>query len=430
MQISPERLRYLLQQYAADSCTRKELLELLRAVDEGKEDKAIEDSLQAIWLDLTGSGTPPSIDKERVFSHIISDPAFLPSEKRRWWPRRMAAAAMLILIAGTCAYFYLTLKSPQKIAGTPAGIKQDVSPGGNKAILTLADGSTILLDSAHNGTLRQQGTTKLIKLDSGQLAYQATTDDERGAASDKLQAAGNKLQAASNKLQAASLVGYNTITTPRGGQYQLVLPDGTRVWLNASSSLRFPTAFNGSGRAVDLAGEAYFEVAKEKTPFKVHIYSSSTGIAAGSDGHPAHTIEVLGTHFNVNAYEDEAALEATLLEGSIKLEKGNEQVLLRPGQQAISAKSGGAIRVIPDADVDAAIAWKNGYFQFEGAGIQAVMRQLARWYDVDVRYEGPVTERQFGGQMPRGVNLSEVLRILEESNVHFRIEGRKLVVMP
>jgi ferric-dicitrate binding protein FerR (iron transport regulator) len=139
---------------------------------------------------------------------------------------------------------------------------------------------------------------------------------------------------------------------------------------------------------------------------------------------------VLGTHFNVNAYDDEAALAATLLEGSIRLEKGNEQVLLRPGQQAISARVGGAIRVIPDADVDAAIAWKNGYFQFDGAGIEAVMRQLARWYDVDVRYEGPVTERQFAGQMPRGVNLSEVLRILEESNVHFRIEGKKLVVMP
>jgi ferric-dicitrate binding protein FerR (iron transport regulator) len=409
MQISPERLRYLLQQYAADSCTRKELLELLRAVDEAKEDETLENSLQSIWQDLTGSDMPPSIDKERVFSHIISDPAFQTSEKRRLWPRRMAAAAMFILIAGTCAYLYLTLKPPQKIAGTPAGIKQDVSPGGNKAILTLADGSTIVLDSAHNGTLRQQGAAKLVKLDSGQLAYQI---------------------AASSRLQATSEVVYNTITTPRGGQYQVVLPDGTKVWLNASSSLRFPTAFNGGGRAVDLAGEAYFEVAKEKIPFKVNIYPSATSIAAGNGGHPAHTIEVLGTHFNVNAYDDEAALAATLLEGSIRLEKGNEQVLLRPGQQAISARVGGAIRVIPDADVDAAIAWKNGYFQFDGAGIEAVMRQLARWYDVDVRYEGPVTERQFAGQMPRGVNLSEVLRILEESNVHFRIEGKKLVVMP
>jgi ferric-dicitrate binding protein FerR (iron transport regulator) len=264
-----------------------------------------------------------------------------------------------------------------------------------------------VLDSANNGALRQQGTTKLIKLDSGRLVYKAISASPQMAA-----------------LQ------YNTISTPRGGQYQVVLPDGTKVWLNASSSLRFPTAFNGGERAVDLAGEAYFEVTKESTPFKVHVYPSATSIAAGNGGHPAHTIEVLGTHFNVNAYDDESALEATLLEGSIKLEKGNEQVLLKPGQQAISARAGGAIRVIPDADVDAAIAWKDGYFQFDGAGIEAVMRQLARWYDVDVRYEGPVTERQFAGQMPRGVNLSEVLRILEESNVHFRIEGKKLVVMP
>jgi len=423
MQISLERLHYLLQQYAADSCTRKELLELLRAVDAAGSDQDLETSLQSIWQGLTGSDTLPPIDKERAFSHIIGHPAFQTAVRRRLWPRRMAAAAMLILVAGTCAYLYLTLKPPHKIARTPAGIKQDVSPGGNKALLTLADGSIIVLDSSHNGALGQQGTTKLIKLDSGRLAYQIAASDERRAAGDGLQATGHGLRATSE-------VFYNSITTPRGGQYQVVLPDGTKVWLNASSSLRFPTAFNGDRREVDLAGEAYFEVAKEKIPFNVHIYSSATSMAAGNGRHPAHTIEVLGTHFNVNAYDDEAALEATLLEGSIRLEKGNELVLLRPGQQAISARAGGAIRVIPDADVDAAIAWKNGYFQFDGAGIATVMRQLSRWYDVDVSYEGPVTERQFAGQMPRGVNLSEVLRILEESNVHFRIEGKKLVVMP
>jgi ferric-dicitrate binding protein FerR (iron transport regulator) len=394
MPTPPIRLRYLLQQYAADSCTRGELLELLRAIGEAGSDQELENSLQSIWQELTGSDVLPPIDKERVFSHIIGDPAFQVPARRRLWPRMAAAAAVLILALGTFAYFYRTDTSSQKMP-LAARVKNDVGPGSNKAILTLADGSTIVLDSSHNGALGQQGNTKVIKLDSGRLAYQT--------------AGGHEAQAAGQPL-------FNTIATPRGGQYQVVLPDGTKVWLNASSSLRFPTAFNKDKREVDLMGEAYFEVAKDKIPFKVRL-------ARGE-------IDVLGTHFNVNAYEDEAAITATLLEGSIRLSKGEEHALLKPGQQAVSARTGGTIRIIPDADVDAAVAWKNGYFEFDGAGIETIMRQLARWYDVEVRYEGPVTKREFGGQMPRGSNLSEVLRILEESKVHFRMEGKILVVMP
>jgi len=415
MPTPPTRLHYLLQQYATDSCTRRELLELLQAIDGAEGDQDLENSLASMWKELTGSDVLPPIDKERVFSSIISDPAFAVPVKRSLWPR-MAAAAVLILALGTCAYLYLTLQPPQKIALAPVGPGNDVKPGSNKAILTLADGSTIVLDSSHNGALGQQGNTRVIKLDSGRLAYQTAAGHELRAASDKLQATGQPL--------------YNTITTPKGGQYQVTLPDGTKVWLNASSSLRFPTAFNGDRREVDLAGEAYFEVTKEKNPFKVHIYSSVAGMGVVGSGRPVSEIDVLGTHFNVNAYDDEAAVEATLLQGSIRYSKGDDHVLLKPGQQAVSARAGGAIRIVPDADVDAAVAWKNGYFQFDGASVETVMRQLARWYDVEVRYEGTVTERQFGGQMPRGVNLSEVLRILEVINVHFRIEGKTLVVIP
>jgi len=407
MPIAQSRLRYLLQQYAADSCTRKELLELFRAIDEAGSDQELEGSLASIWQELTGSGVPPSIDKERIFSNIISDPAFRVPV-RRLWPR-FAAAAVLILALGSLSYFYFTHSSSQKIAYAPADIKNDVGPGRNKAVLTLADGSTIVLDSTHNGALGRQGNTRVIKLDSGRLAYQA---------------------AVGGRLPAPDIPLYNTITTPRGGQYQVMLPDGTRVWLNASSSLRFPTAFSRDKREVDVAGEVYFEVAREKIPFKVHIYPSAAGMSGAGSQHPARDIDVLGTHFNVNAYDDEADIAATLLEGSIRYSKGEEHVVLKPGQQAVSARAGGSTRIIPDVDVDAVIAWKNGYFQFDGAGIETVMRQLARWYDVDVRYEGPVTKREFGGQMPRGVNLSEVLRILEESNVHFRLEGKTLVVTP
>ena len=406
MPTSPIRLRYLLQQYAADSCTRQELVELLRAIDDSKNDQDLESSLQAIWQELTGSDAASFVDRERVFSNIISHPAFGTSGTNRLWFRRMAAAAVFLLLAGAGVYV-ISRRPSQKTIPAPIRAIADVRPGGNKAILTLADGSTLVLDSSHNGELGQQGNTRVIKLDSGRLAYRVMAADG-----------------------AVASLQYNTITTPRGGQFQVVLPDGTKVWLNAASALRFPTSFDKGRREVDLSGEAYFEVAKEKIPFTVHIYSSAAGMGGAGGQQPVSGIDVLGTHFNVNAYSDEAAVTATLLEGSIRLTAQEGQKMLRPGQQGIYSKAGGMLRVVPDADVEAAIAWKNGYFPLDGVGIEVLMRQLSRWYDVDVQYEGPVTEREFGGQMPRASNLSEVLRILEESNVHFRLEGKKLVVTP
>lgn len=407
MPILPERLRYLLTQYAANQCTRKELLELLQTIDRAQQeqDEVLLTSLQTIWEDISETDILPVIDKEKIFSNIISTTPVhvLPRKRFIWW--RAAAAVLFILVSGGLAYLYFTTHSLQKIAGTPRNnIKNDRAPGGNKAILTLADGSSIVLDSAHNGDLSQQGNAKVIKLNSGQLAYNTVV---------------------SGKPQTASPVTYNTIATPRGGQYRVLLPDGTEVWLNAASSLKFPTTFTGKQRDVELTGEAYFEVAKNmNAPFKVHIITHQTaGPGDGGD------VEVLGTHFNVNAYDDEATIKTTLLEGSVKVSKGNGHSLLKPGQQAQLDRKDG-LHLTPDVNTEEVIAWKNGYFQFEEADVQTVMRQLARWYDVEISYEGPVTERQFGGQMPRGANLSEVLRILEESNVHFRIEGRKLVVTP
>lgn len=414
----PSRLHYLLERYAAGDCTKKELLELFRIIDESHQDETLHDSLQTIWNDITDTDALPAIDKEKIFSSIISTaPVHTIPHKRsvRW--RAAAAAVVFILLTGGMAYVYYANRASQKMAGIAQHeTKNDRAPGGNKAILTLADGASIVLDSANNGDLTQQGNTKVIKLDNGRLAYQS---EKTGA------------QYSTTPIQ------YNTITTPRGGQYQIALPDGTKVWLNAASSLKFPTAFTGKERNVELAGEAYFEVAKNAgAPFKVHIIRHSMALShegrednLGREDASGGDVEVLGTQFNINAYDDESTVKTTLLEGSVKVSKGKDHNLLKPGQQTqLDAK--GAIHVLSDVNTEEVIAWKNGYFQFDDADIRTVMRQLARWYDVEISYEGPVTERQFGGQMPRGVSLSEVLRILEASNVHFRVEGKKLVVAP
>jgi ferric-dicitrate binding protein FerR (iron transport regulator) len=209
---------------------------------------------------------------------------------------------------------------------------------------------------------------------------------------------------------------YNLLTTPRAGQFQVTLPDGTNVWLNNASSLRYPTVFAGKHREVELKGEAYFEVSNDPSkPFHV--------IANGLD------VEVLGTTFNIMAYEDEPVRQVTLLTGAVKLTHSNKSVRLKPGEQA-QVDQVSTMNVIPDADVDGAIAWKNGYFHFNKADIQTVMRQLARWYDVDVSYTGDVTSHHFNGDIPRNLMLSHLLKILERKGMHFRQTGTKLIVEP
>jgi len=220
---------------------------------------------------------------------------------------------------------------------------------------------------------------------------------------------------------------YNTITTPRGGQYQVMLSDGSKVWLNAASSLHFPTSFTGQQRIVELTGEAYFEVAhvsavgeKNKLPFIVKIITASGA---------RREVEVLGTHFNINAYNDESVVKTTLLEGSVKMTQESGSTLLIPGQQA-QLNSNGDVNILKDADMDEAIAWKNGMFQFKKVDIKTIMRQIARWYDVDIEYQKNVDEK-FYAEISRNTNVSNVFRILEETGgVHFVIEGKKVVVLP
>ncbi|HQW45168.1 MAG TPA: FecR domain-containing protein, partial [Chitinophagaceae bacterium] len=268
--------------------------------------------------------------------------------------------------------------------------KNDVAPGGNKAILTLADGSTIILDNAANGSLTEQGNTKVIKLDDGQLAYNTLNE------------------------KPTEIV-YNTISTPRGGQYQLTLADGTKVWLNAASTLRFPATFSGNERKVELTGEGYFEVAKNAAmPFKVSVNNM--------------TVEVLGTHFNINSYSDEASIKTTLLEGAVKVTNGDAVQMLSPSNQA-QLTADGEIRLNRNVDIEDVVAWKNGIFNFSGTAIENIMRQISRWYDLDVSYEGAISKETFSGVVSRNSNLSQVLKIMEQAGVKFKIEGKKIIVM-
>lgn len=316
-----------------------------------------------------------------------------PVSRRVILLRKIAIAASvigLLLLSTFLLYNRNTSKGNVNAEVNEQPFKNDVSPGGDKATLTLADGSSILLDDAQNGTLAQQGSSKVIKV-GGKLMYDPTNKNSKE-------------------------VVYNTISTPNGGQYQLELPDGSLVWLNATSSIHFPTSFIGKERRVEITGEAYFEVAKNRDmPFIVNVNGAE--------------VQVLGTHFNVNAYSDEDNIKTTLLEGSVKFVSGTNINMLKPGQQSQLA-SNGLIQVVSNVDVDEVVAWKNGMFDFENAGIETVMRQLSRWYNVEIEYKGK-TDDLFFADMRRNIQLSDALKALElTGKVKFDIQGKKIIVMP
>lgn len=304
----------------------------------------------------------------------------------KYWRYVVAAA---VIVAGFFAIYQYSMKSGSDRESVKITTEKPfITPGGNKATLQLADGSVIVLDSAANGNLTSQGNVKVIKLD-GKLTYNSSN----------------------NRSEAL----YNTINTPRGGQYQLVLADGSQVWLNAASSIRFPVDFTEKVRKVEITGEAYFEIKKDAAkPFIVTIPGKGQ-------------VEVLGTHFNINAYDDENTLNTTLIEGSVKFIADNgESVKLKPGQQAQLSSS---VSVLNDADIDKIIAWKTGWFNFDRADITTIMRQVSRWYDVEVVYEGQVSKKTFSGIVSRSQQIAEVLKIMEKAGVKFRIEGKKITVL-
>lgn len=375
----------LLQRYHAGSCTpsERELVEtwyqqLIETGDwqwnEGEKDMMqymLEARIMKQVDDL------PQVTTSRFFMFSRS----------RWW---IAAAAIFLL--GTCSYllFFNNTAKPAQIAKV---LRHDVkAPQSNRATITLANGQKIYLDSAGNGALVLQGNVELVKLEGGEIAYEYSPGKE-----DK-------------KLQ------YNSLSNPRGSKViNMILADGSKVWLNAGSALTYPVAFIGNERRVSISGEAYFEIAHDAAkPFVVNKGDIE--------------IKVLGTHFNVNAFEDEGEdTKITLLEGSVRINNGNKNGLLKPGQQAMVTKD---IKVTNDVDLNLVMAWKNGYFQFNNTSLQNVLKQVSRWYDVDVVYEGSNQPRQFVGEMQKDLDLSEMLKILEKNNVHFKIEGKKLIINP
>ncbi|WP_288879843.1 FecR family protein [Pedobacter panaciterrae] len=300
-----------------------------------------------------------------------------------YW-RKIAAAAIILITLSAGAFYYssrMDRKSDKLV--------HDIAPGGNKAILTLANGKRISLTDAKNGQLAAQSGVTVTKLADGKIIYALEPGNAANAT-------------------------LNSIETPRGGQYQLILPDGSKVFLNAASSLIYPASFVAlKERRVELKGEAYFEVAKDKShPFIVKTQNQE--------------IKVLGTHFNINSYADEPMTKTTLVEGSVLVKASGIEQILKPGSQAINGFGG--LRIV-EANMDEVLAWKNGYFMFDSESIESVMRKISRWYNIDVAFKGNVSKDKFGGTVSRFANVSQVLRKLEYTNkVHFIIEEGRITV--
>jgi ferric-dicitrate binding protein FerR (iron transport regulator) len=396
MMADTERIRYLLEHRLAGDLTATEKRELALVLQDAAQETGVQEQLQLLMENsLAGDEIMVSRWDKNIAAVLDADkgaaPRRIPVYKKYGW---IAAAAVIIVLAGSVYIWRMAAKQPPVAAIQP---ESDVAPGGNKATLTLAGGKRIVLDSAANGSIAQQGNVNIVKLNNGQLVYNLN---------------GN-----------AGEVWMNTMTTPVGGQYQLTLPDGTKVWLNAASSITYPSAFAGANRNVSITGEAYFEVAKDiARPFIVNVNNESE-------------IKVLGTHFNVNAYTDETAARTTLLEGSVNVSvigpslTGIKSAILKPGEQAVVADNS-PLTIDHSPDVEQAVAWKNGRFNFNGADLHTVMRQLTRWYGINVKYEGNVTDEIFQGELTRDLKLSQVLRILGKMEIKFRIEGKTLVVIP
>lgn len=369
----------LLKKYEEGNCTPEEEA----IIESWYNQQARKNNIKPIQEDLSET-------KDLMWEMIGQQ---VPAPKRMsiaYW--RIAAAAAILMVVGAGFYFYTSNHNqefPQELKLSQAS---DIAPGGNKAYLVLADGKRIALTDAKNGTLAQQSGITITKKADGQLIY--TISEQKS---------GNPS-------------GFNTIETPNGGQYQVGLPDGTTVWLNAASSLKYPVSFaNNNQRKVELNGEAYFEVAKDKTkPFRV--------ISKGQE------VEVLGTHFNVNSYANEQAVRTTLFEGSVKVSNSGDQKILKPGQQSAAQNAG---LTVTAANLQEVLAWKNGYFDFNDEEIQSVMRKLSRWYNVDIEFNGKITAERFNGGISRYKNISQVLSLLSSTGaVHFKIEGRRIIVMP
>lgn len=381
-----------MDRYVAGGLDEEEWKELAEMIRSGRYDPLLQQLIAGVYDAEDGVDDMPAKRRQELLHRIYAvdrgqqeQPRIRRFTARRW---QVAAAVLLLLLAG--AAYFARQRAPEKaqppVARKADPARNDVLPGSDKATLTLSDGSTIALDAAGRQEIREGNTA--IRRVNGQLQYKG----------------GN----------AAKAAGYNTLATPKGGQYRLLLPDGTAVWLNAASSIRYPVAFTGNERRVELSGEAYFEVKRNpEQPFRIQAASQ--------------LIEVLGTHFNVNAYADEPEMKTSLLEGAVKI----GSTVLKPGEQAHVARNGD-VTVTKEASIADAVAWKEGFFVFRKDNLQTVMREIARWYDVTVIYQPNVNNsQQFSGRIDRSLTLSQVLSGLAQTKARFRIENnRSVVILP
>ncbi|WP_257658985.1 FecR family protein [Parapedobacter lycopersici] len=390
----------------------KKLLKKYNAGTCSEEEKAFVESWYVQWRGdgLNLSQEERALAKAEIWQQITKS----RNTKRTYLFRlpylaAIASVAFVLLTLGALLFFSkeTTTAERQLYAGTDGHGVRDIQPGGNKALLTLADGRTVTLDEMAKGEITEVAGMVIRKTAEGQLVYEMDATDASPFSSD-------------------GSPRYNRIVTPRGGQYQIILPDQTKVWLNSASSLKYPIQFTASERRVVLTGEAYFEVSRQNTaagklvPFFVET--------------DTQVIEVLGTHFNVSSYTDERSTKTTLLEGSVRIsvnpaneEASHHSMILRPNQQSILTK--GNLNVV-DVDAAESIAWKEGYFNFKDASLEAVMRQLSRWYDVDVVYEGNIPKGTYTGKVYRNMSLSKVLDILTYAEVKFKIAGKTITILP
>lgn len=411
-----QRLQKLLIDYSVNEIQDKDYHELMDFVMLSGDDADLYAFMEKVWNSRTVDQPFSDLESELLYRGIVEDSRFKasPIQKKvrpvKLWKMIAAAAVLLIILSvGLMSYFnkgafWNTVQS--------GFVAYDVKPGGNNAVLTLANGRKIVLNNAVTGKIAEEAGITIEKSADGQLVY-ALSAGTRG----------------SNKTG-----GYNIVETPRGGQYQVHLPDGTKVWLNAVSSLKFPSTFQGnSKRVVELSGEGYFEVAKmlvdtkrEKEMHKVPFIVRTSN----------QEISVLGTHFNISDYADEVAYKTTLVEGAVSVKKREgtggdasaEEVVLKPGQQALLTS--GRLNV-KNVDAAAEVAWKNGYFVFKDEPMGSIMRKIARWYNVEIVFSGDMESRHFEGSISRFKNVSEVLRKFElTGDIHFKIEERRITVMP
>lgn len=392
MDIKDSRIKYLFELYTSKSASSAEIEEFFELTIGDQ----FNDELRAlIQSELSDTEIQEGYDERRwdlvfqkVKQTVLKEDRAIKRQFKRMYKIAFAAAVALIVFGAGLFYF-----NQQQYVDTAVQYVTDIAPGKQGATLTLANGKKIALSAAGNGALTNEAGVLITKSAEGQLVYE---------------------------IQGKEILGdnLNTLSTLKGQTYMLVLPDKSKVWLNAASSITYAAKLYGNGahakRTVKLSGEAYFEVAKDSDhPFVVESKGQQ--------------VEVLGTHFNISSYQDESLLKTTLLEGRVKVVEGSMQKILSPGYQAINS---GQTLQLEKVDTELVVAWKNGMFQFYRANVKTVMKQLARWYDVDVEYQGQIPDREFTGKMYRKVNLSEALNILSELDVKFKIQGRKIIVSP